>query len=301
MSLRWFRRRPAHAGLAVVTPAPGGIGAARVAAHTDPPRLEAYAWHHAPLPDSASLAHLAGEIGARASPILALLDAAHYQAVVVEAPAVPDDELLGAVRWKVRDLINFHIDDAVLDHLPIPMPAGRARMLYVVAAQAQAVRELVRPYHQAGLEMAVIDVRESAQNALAARLAPPDYAVAVLHLGAEHGLLTFSFAGELVLSRRIDGRGASGEALLDKVALETQRSVDYFERQYAWFPLARLHLAPMPDAAGLRARLLEYLPVGVEVIDLAVMFDLAGHPGLSSPAQHNQAFHLLGAALRESA
>jgi len=297
----WFNRPRAHRGLAVVSPMAQGAGALRLGALTDTPRVEAFAWTRSAPLGAPALVQLAAQVGARDLPLVALLDSAQYQTVVVEAPNVPEEELGGAVRWKVRDLINFHIDDAVLDHLPVPTGAGRTPSLYVVAAQTAAVRELARPYHEAGLDLEVIDVRESAQNAIAARLVPADYAIALLHLEGDQGLLTFTFGPDLILSRRIDGRGASGDMLLDKVALEAQRSVDYFERQHSWFPLAKLYLAPMAEAQALRTRLQEYLPVGVEVLDMARLFDLSATPDLALPEQQAEAFHLLGAALREAA
>jgi MSHA biogenesis protein MshI len=186
----------------------------------------------------------------------------------------------------------------VLDHLPVPGGAGRAPSLYVVAAQAPAVRALAKPYHDAGLNLEVIDVRETAQHHIAQKLVPEDYAIALLHLEGDLGLLTFTFGDDLVLSRRIEGRGASGDFLFEKVAMETQRSVDYFERQHSWFPLAKFYLAPMPEAQALRAKLAEFLPVSVEVIDLGSLFDLSATPDLQDAQKQNVAFHLLGTALR---
>jgi MSHA biogenesis protein MshI len=111
--------------------------------------------------------------GSKQSPLIALLDQEAYQTVMVEAPSVPDDEIKSAIRWKVKDLLSFHIDDAVLDHLPVPGGGGRPASLFVVAAQAAAVRALAQPYHDAGLHLDVIDIRETAQHNLAMRIAPP--------------------------------------------------------------------------------------------------------------------------------
>jgi MSHA biogenesis protein MshI len=299
--MAWFRRSKHRGEFAVVSPMSGGAGALRLQGDAARPGVAAFAWRSGTVCDAHALSQLAHEIGARDARLIALLDTEHYQTVMVDAPAVPEEELRGALRWKVKDLINFHIDDAVMDHLPVPTAAGRPPALYVVAAQSAAVRELTRPYHQSGLQLEVIEVRETAQHNLAARLAPAEYAIAVLHLEGDLGLLTFSYGDDLILSRRIEGRGASGDSLFDKVAMEVQRSVDYFERQYSWFPLAKLYLAPMPAAEGLRAKLAEYLPVGIEVMDLNGLLDLSAVPPLHDPAQQNAAFHLLGAALRGAA
>lgn len=296
-----FKRRAQASSYAVLSPCKGGVAAFRLAGGSDQPRVAAFAVADNPALTPDLLTRLAHEAGIHNAPLTALLDQDAYQTVLIEAPNVPDDELPSALRWKVKDLINFHIDDAVLDHLPVPGRTGQPPSLYVVAAQAPAIRELARPYQQAGLPLAAIDICEAAQRNLSVRLAPEDYAIAILHFDGEFGLLTFTFGEDLVLSRRIEGRGAGGDFLFDRVAMEAQRSVDYFERQFSWLPLAKLYLAPMPDAALLVRKLAEYLPIGTEVLDLGRLFDLAGQERLLDERMQNRAFHLLGAALRETA
>jgi MSHA biogenesis protein MshI len=297
--MNWLKSRAQTRGHAVLTPHLSGLAALRVREVADG-KAQVLAYVQAEsLPFSAeNLSRLASEAGLKAAPLIALLGHEHYQTMMVEAPSVPDDELKSAIRWKVKDLLSFHIDDAVFDHLPVPGGGGRPESLYVVAAQSQAVRALARPYHDADLKLDVIDIRETAQHNLAMRIAPADYAIAVLHFDGENGMLTFSFGDNLILSRRIEGRGSLGESLLDKVAMETQRSVDYFERQYSWFPLAKLYLAPAPESKALLRRLGEYLPIGAESFDLARVFDFTGQSQFQNAQTQNVAFHLLGAALR---
>ncbi|MEW5788420.1 MAG: hypothetical protein AB1899_11265 [Pseudomonadota bacterium] len=297
--MAWFKTAPRSKGVAVLTPVRDGLAALRLERHGEQHRLAAFFLNPGQPADADHLGALAREAGLASQPLVALLDPKDYQTVTVDAPAVPDEELRSAIRWKVKEMLNFHVDDSVLDHLPIPAGGGRGASLYVVAGQSPAVRQLARAYQEADLPLEVIDVRETAQHNLARRLAPPDYAVALLHLGGDLGLLTFSFGDHLILSRRIEGRGAAGEFLHDKVALEAQRSVDYFERQYSWLPLAKLYLAPMAESAGLVRRLKENLAVGVETVDLDRFCDLGGVAGLEHLEARNAAFHLLGAALRE--
>ena len=302
--MNWFKPRSRMRSHAVLTPNLGGVAAVRVQDDGAQARVLAYVQlgSEATLGrgkvSADALRQAAASADIKTTPLIALLDQESYQTMMVEAPSVPDDEIKSAIRWKVKDLLSFHIDDAVLDHLPIPGGGGRPASLYVVAAQAAAIRTLVQPYHEADLPLDVIEIRETAQHNLARLVIPPDYAISVLHFDGQDALLTFSFGASLILSRRIEGRGATGEALFDKVAMETQRSVDYFERQYSWFPLAKLYLAPTEDAPALLRRLTEYLPVGVDSFDLARVFDLTGQIALQDVRAQNAAFHLLGASLR---
>lgn len=295
-----FKRRAHSSRHAVLSPCQDGVAALRLEGNPGHPRIAAFVLDDAAAPTQALLERLARDAGIDQSPLTTLLDHEAYQTVLIEAPNVPDDELPSAIRWKVKDLINFHIDDAVLDHLPAPSRPGQAPSLYVVAAQAPAVRALAQPYQQAGLPLDVIDIRETAQRNLSARLVPAEYAAAMLHMEGESGLLTFTFGSDLVFSRRIEGRGAGRDFLFDRIAMEAQRSVDYFERQFSWLPLAKIYLAPMPESALLARKLSEYLPVGAEVLDLNRLFDLTGQSRLHDERVQNRVFHLLGAALRES-
>src|SRR3954470_1581953 len=41
-----------------------------------------------------------------------LLRAGEYQLLQVEAPPVPAAELKSAIRWRLKDLLDYHLDDA---------------------------------------------------------------------------------------------------------------------------------------------------------------------------------------------
>ena len=170
--MNWFKSRARIRSHAVLSPYLNGVAALLVQDDGDRARVLAFAHHetrrYRPM-------RCIGWRRKRASnaPLIALLGQESYQTMMVEAPSVPDDEIKSAIRWKVKDLLNFHVDDAVLDHLPVPGGGGRPASLYVVAAQAGAIRALAQPYQDAGLQLDVIDIRETAQHNLAMRIARP--------------------------------------------------------------------------------------------------------------------------------
>ena len=299
--MNWFKPRARRLAHAVLSPDGDSVAALKIHDAGDKVHVLAFLRQETSVFNAQLLNLVAVEAGLKNQPLIALLGQEHYQTVMVEAPNVPEEEIRTAIRWKVKDLISFHVDDAVLDHVPVPGGSGRPATLYVVAAQVAAIRALAQPYHDNGLLIDVIDIRETAQHNLAMRIVPADYAVAVMHFDGENGLLTFSFGEHLIMSRRIEGRGATGESLFDKIAMETQRSVDYFERQYSWFPLAKVYLAPTTDSLALLRRLGEYLPVGSENLDMERIFDFSEQMQLKNVTLQNKAFHLLGASLRQGA
>ena len=73
-----------------------------------------------------------------------LMAANEYQLLSVEAPNVPADELKTAIRWRLKDMLDFHIDDATVDVLDVPLDksaSNRSHQMYAVAARNQVIEQ----------------------------------------------------------------------------------------------------------------------------------------------------------------
>jgi MSHA biogenesis protein MshI len=194
---------------------------------------------------------------------VSVIDPGHFNLLLVEAPEVDAAELKAAVRWRIKDLIDFHIDDAVIDVFDIPSQrGGRTRMMYVVVAKASAVRAHIDLMEGAGLRLGTIDIPELAVRNVAALLPEDQTGVAFLQLGRDNGLLTISRGGDLFLARSLDlgvdllaaeatGVDEEGELperlqrLFDGIVLEVQRSLDYYESHFDLPPVSGLVIAPL--------------------------------------------------------
>ena len=232
-----------------------------------------------------------------------LLDESEYSLLLTEAPDVRPEELKTALRWRVKDLIDFHINDAILDAFELPgTDGGKSREMYAVAARNEAIRRRVDPLQTAGINLEVIDIPEMAQRNLAALLPEDAQGVALLSFGNRGGLLTISRQGDLYLSRGLDvgvdhlrqSGGLTG--YLDRVVLEIQRSLDYFESHFRQSPVQHLVLTPvaakMPE---LLDHLRNNLSVAVSVMNLADLVEIEG----AVPAElEGSCLFTLGAALR---
>lgn len=255
-----------------------------------------------------SLEHIAREFDAHRFRCTTLLRPNEYQMLLVEAPTVKAGELKAAMRWRIKDLIDYHVDDATIDVLDVPVPAGapqRGHYMYAVAARTDSVRAAADRFEAAKIPLAVIDVPDLAQRNLAARVETDRRALAMLTFDDEGGLLTVNFAGELYLSRRLDvtagqlieGDDEARARLLDRVLLEIQRSLDHCERTYPFFTFGRVLLGPLAHDAGLREHLAANLYLPVETLDLAAIVDLPAQAGWT-PAQQARWLKALGAGLR---
>jgi MSHA biogenesis protein MshI len=241
---------------------------------------------------------------------ISLLGAGEYQILSVESPNVPPDELKTAIRWRLKDMLDFHIDDATIDVLDVPVDQsvpGRNHSLYAVAARNQLIAQRQTSFGDAKIPLKVIDIPEMAQRNIAALLEPEGRGLGLLSFDGDGGLLTVTFSGELYLSRRIDvtlaqvmQTDADQQATcFDRITLELQRSLDHFDRQYHFIAVAKLLLAPMGDAvSGLRQYLSENLYVPVESLDLGSVLDFSRMPEMKSLAEQQRFFLTLGAALR---
>jgi MSHA biogenesis protein MshI len=233
-----------------------------------------------------------------------LLEPAEYQILLVEPPKVPADELKAAIRWKIKDLLEYHVDDATVDVFELRSGSETAaKAMYAVATPNEVVQKRIALFEEARVPLKVIDIPEMAQRNIAALFETPDKATAMLAFSSWGGLLTISHHGELLLTRRLEvtsvqlGQREHGDHYRERVAIEITRSLDMFERQRLSVAVGELLLAPLPQDPGLEPFLQSNLYVPVKSAELAKVMDFAG--GSEPPLEEQwEYFHLFGAALR---
>ncbi len=238
-----------------------------------------------------------------------LLSAGEYQILAVEAPNVPPDELKTAVRWRLKDMLDFHIDDATIDVLDVPADKNapaRNHSMYAIAARNQLINQRQSLFGDAKIPLSVIDIPEMAQRNIAALMEPEGRGIALLSFDAEGGLLTVTYSGELYLARRIDVTAnqlaqqdaEQSSAVFDRITLELQRSLDHFDRQYHFVTVSKLMLFSPTADSGLQAYLASNLYLPVETLNLEMVLDTSKVSELKSPEAQQRYFLTLGAALR---
>ncbi len=260
---------------------------------------------HAAAKDARASALTRLERDANAYQCSCLLSPDDCQILSLEAPVVPPDELKSAVRWRLKDMLDFHIDDATFDVLAIPADKGAASRpgsMFAVVAKNLLIGQTQAMFDDAGIELRVIDIPEMAQRNLAALAEPEGRAVAMLSIGDEGVLLTVTAGGELYFSRRMEVTAAQllrhPESVYERITLEMQRSLDHFDRQHHTIPLAKVVLGPMEDPSGLRDYLSKNLYVPVELLDLESILDLSRVPELKGKEAQRKYLMVIGAALR---
>ena len=304
-----FSKRKQESGWLVTQFAADGVRMAYVVRLRDnKPRVAACAVYHLDPAALHALEKLGKDMQLARHHVGFVLNFAQYQMLVAEAPNVPAAELKTAMRWRIKDMLDFPVSDATLDVFEIPGEKNapvRSRSMYVVAARNDLIRGRMESFQAAKWPVSVIDIPEMAQRNIAALLEEPGRGLALLSFTEEGGLLTFTYQGELYASRHIEialsqlveADSETRQRHFDRITLELQRSLDHFERQFHFIALARLMVAPLPPEVNLDAYLTSNLYLPVATLNLDDVFDFSTVSGVGL-AQRMLCFQVLGAALR---
>lgn len=210
------------------------------------------------------------------------LDHSYYNMLLVDAPDVPDAEIRDAIKWKVKDLIPQDVEQVVVDGFRLPDDAyrGRMNMLYVAAIETQMIQQLVDLCESANLDLVSIGVNELSMSALAKQIeVGSDMGSAILYLNGTSGTINLIENGYLYLTRTIELANNAGTFSgnldfqadpVDNLALDVQRSLDYYESQLGKSGVTRLYLvAASEEHKGWCEGLAERLPIKATLYQVA--------------------------------
>jgi MSHA biogenesis protein MshI len=238
-----------------------------------------------------------------------------YQLHLVESPDVPDSELREAVRWRIRDLIDFPVDEAAIDVFDMPQQAGSGRedgrMMCVVVARTPVIAQKAALVNRSGNELDVIDITDLALRNLLTLAAPDSRGVALLYVDSTYSMILITCGDTLYLSRRIwigqqeittlAGRDPHTEEfrrVADALAMEILRSLEYYETHFSRPAVNAVYIAPLGATEdALRTYLGSAVGVEVHALDLNRLLDVPG--GGLAPEAQARALLAIGGALRQ--
>lgn len=231
-----------------------------------------------------AMGELFGQHGLAKSKVRVALAASLYQQIQIDKPAVPDAEMAGALPWAIKDFVNEPVLQLAMDYVDLPTPpAGRPR-INVICVPKSRVQQLADAVNG----VASLDAIISDELAMTA-LYEADQTVRMLlwqPRGQELQLLVFHQGG-LCFSRQLRGFASLTAAhephadLLDGLALETQRSLDYLAGQLKLPEPSQMQLAIASSSIGMLVRHLEQA-FGFPVSAMANKAVLAGVEYLSA-------------------
>ena len=220
---------------------------------------------------------------------LSVMELGDYNLLLVEAPDVEPEEVRAAIRFRIKDLIDFDVNEAVVDvfDAPASKSVSRSRMVYAVVARAERVKAMIARLKDVGLHLDIIDIPELALRNIAAMLAEDVAGVALVYIGQQQGLITITRQNELYLSRTINaGYDSLPENILsiyddddcrrwlDSIVIEVQRSMDYYESHFGQPQVSALVLTPIDQQVpGMTEYLSEQLQLPARILDVQELID----------------------------
>lgn len=185
----------------------------------------------------------------------AVLRSSEYRVLPIEPPDLPDAEQREAARWQIADALDFPVEQASIDLLRVPASGGSyARQRFAVAAPHEHVQRWMQQCRDADLPLHAVDIPEMSMRNLSV-LAAGDSAHAFVHVGLRSTRLALLWRRELCSFRQLDvsaqhlaERDDEGrQALIERLALDVQRTVDAFVRQFSGVQLEALWLSSLHE------------------------------------------------------
>ena len=241
-----------------------------------------------------------------------------YQLLRAEAPPVAADELRDAMRWRIKDLIDFPPDQATLD--VFPMPSGRhgesGSVVYVAVARKERIKAKVELLRRAGVTVTAVDIAELVLRNLMARYPFDAEGAMLLRISRRQGATMIFRDRSLFISRDLNlgeedlhnsvsleqwsdllDLPQEAQGHLDHIVLEVQRTLDYFESHFSLAPPKNLVMLPLAQEIPVISQYLSTM-LGLEIhaLDFNELLEC------ETPLDDLQKIHCIGAigaALRD--
>ena len=261
----------------------------------------------APLPVETATLRNWREGAARALRANVVLRSSEYRVLPIDPPDLPPDDLREAARLQVADALDFPVEDAAIDLLSVPThQASQRSQRFVVAAPNEPILRWLRQCQQAELRLGAVDIPELAMRNLSV-LAAGDSAHAFLHIGLRSTRLALIWRRELCSFRQLDISGTQlasageyeREPLLERLALEIQRTVDAFSRQFSGIELEALWLTSVHQPEAVADALATLISQRVRHFAVEQYVDVQGGVAVVDVARGHDHLLAIGAALRQ--
>lgn len=243
---------------------------------------------------SAALRRFVSDYQLQGSRCVWLLHPNDYRLMLVDRPKVAEAELAQAVKWTLKDMISFPLDQAIVDaFLPDDAVLAHKDKCYVVVAQRTYLQSYLSLFTDAEVDLQAITVQELALNQLLMR--SHQQPVALLQLWARSTVFLVVENGAIRMLRTLNmgtDQLQAGAIDLSRWQEELLRSINYYVASLKQAkPAVVYHLATSPSE-GVEALL--QLDPPVSALPLA---DLLQLPPDASPAALARCVTALGAAM----
>jgi MSHA biogenesis protein MshI len=169
----------------------------------------------------------------------------HYRLLLVNKPEVPAAEYRSAVKWMIKDMVSYPLEDLSLDiFAPIGLDESVSKKLYVVATQTSYLQRLVDITTKLSLTPLAIDIREFAIRNFLTKTVPENVPIIFIHPSKTSSLLLVINEQMLYFARRIP-IGVDGLTQANsEFSYEVRKSLEYYSTELKQNPPSKLIVAP---------------------------------------------------------
>jgi MSHA biogenesis protein MshI len=226
-----------------------------------------------------------------------VLSASQYNIIQIDRPNVPENEILAALKWQIKDLVTYAPENMVIDYFYGPaLPDGTER-IYVICSPLDELQKIVMQLANEQLKLTAITTEEFAF----AHLLPfsNDAQLLVCQQPHEELFILVVHQGHIVFHRHLRGFAQLGNktkdellmGIIDNLSLEIQKSSDYFERQLKQPVIKAIQLLlPVKYEQFIAEQLANNTNVTVKLLALPEAFEnyrpLAAAIGATMPTTH---------------
>ncbi|MBF0188338.1 MAG: hypothetical protein HQL50_10490 [Magnetococcales bacterium] len=243
-----------------------------------------------------------------------------YELFPAEAPNVPESELSTAMRWRIKDRLEYSPQEAVVEVFGLPGESmgagdeGDGKKVYVVACRENEIKSIASTFHRQRLNLQAIDIVEMSLRNLAVLHEDDLEGIAMLLVERTSGMVLVTRQGTLYLARHfeigldkmLEDLGGSADVdrevlmncrAIDTIALDVQRTLDYYESHFRQPPVSSLHIFPMEVMIpGIKSVISDKL--GIRVKDYPV-HELLEFSSEFDPLDLSRCLTSIGTALRK--
>jgi MSHA biogenesis protein MshI len=186
-----------------------------------------------------------------------LLSQKDCQIFLMEQPKVQESEKKEAVRWQIASIIDFPIEEAIVDYIELPSKEAvdSTPMMYVVVADKRKIQSTIEWIEATGLKVNAIDICQNALLKIAFLLEGADEGQALLHLEKNTSYLIIFKERTLYMMRELEIGLAQLEILeseksatpVHDLSVEIQRTLDYCASNLKNAGVSRLVLTPLEN------------------------------------------------------
>jgi MSHA biogenesis protein MshI len=232
-----------------------------------------------------------------------MLQPEDYQLLITDELPVTPVEFQAAIRWKIKDLIHFPLDDVVIDSFLMPKMKTSQNKIMVVAAQASKLKLMSNQIRDCGLHLRFIDIPELGLRNINTLYEEGEKPIALIYVQDNGIQLLITSEQQIYVSRslKFSLNTVDVNAInqgIERLAAEIQRSFDYY--QSLWLqPIPSNFIFSSTKSIGSEAIALLSQKVKAPIEIINITGPLSCKPEINVE-QQGKYLPVIGGVLRES-